>query len=117
MLFENREKRGILIFGKLLRVGSSVYTSKWNKIEYRRFCLISQNWRKRALLSRQVVVNLIGETTTKAGLLIRAVLDENRHQSGIKVTDDELGAIVIERDRIHGEWNYQIKPHQLFNVL
>ena len=75
------------------------------------FCHITQNWRGRPLLSRQVVVNLIGDTTTKAGLHIRAELDENKYQSGIKVTDDELAAVVIERDKFHGEWNYQIKPH------
>ena len=88
-------------------------TSKWNKIEHRMFCHITQNWRGRPLLSRQVVVNLIGGTTTKTGLHIRAELDENRYQSGIKVTDDELAAVILERDKFHGEWNYQIKPHQL----
>ncbi|SET71324.1 Rhodopirellula transposase DDE domain-containing protein [Nitrosomonas marina] len=91
-------------------------TSKWNKIEHRMFCHITQNWRGRPLLSRQVVVNLIGNTTTKAGLRIRAELDENRYQSGIKVTDDELATVVIERDKFHGEWNYQIKPHQLSDI-
>ena len=91
-------------------------TSKWNKIEHRMFCHITQNWRGRPLLSRQVVVNLIGNTTTKTGLHIRAELDENRYQSGIKVTDDELATVVIERDKFHGEWNYQIKPHQLSDI-
>jgi hypothetical protein len=91
-------------------------TSKWNKIEHRMFCHITQNWRGRPLLSRQVIVNLIGDTTTKAGLHIRAELDENRYQSGIKVTDDELATVVIERDKFHGEWNYQIKPHQLSDI-
>ncbi len=33
-------------------------TSKWNKIEHRMFCHITNNWRGRPLLSRQVVVNL-----------------------------------------------------------
>jgi hypothetical protein len=42
-------------------------TSKWNKIEHRMFCHITQNWRGRPLRSRAIVVNLIGHTTTKAG--------------------------------------------------
>ena len=74
-------------------------------------CHITQNWRGRPLLTRQVIVNLIGNTTTEEGLRIRAKLDENQYQSGIKVTDDELANLVIVRDSFHAEWNYQIKPH------
>lgn len=88
-------------------------TSKWNKIEHRMFCHITQNWRGRPLLSRQVVVNLIGNTTTKEGLEIRAALDENRYQSGIKVTDEQLAELSITRDKFHGEWNYKIAPRLL----
>ena len=85
-------------------------TSKWNKIEHRMFCHITQNWRGRPLLSRQVVVNLIGNTTTSSGLRIQAQLDENTYEAGIKVTDQELADIMIERDAFHGEWNYKIAP-------
>ena len=42
-------------------------TSKWNKIEHRMFCHITENWRGRPLVSREVVVNLIGHTTTTTG--------------------------------------------------
>jgi hypothetical protein len=63
-------------------------TSKWNKIEHRMFCHITQNWRGRPLLSREVVVNLIGNTTTATGLRIRAELDEDSYEAGIKVSDD-----------------------------
>ena len=86
-------------------------TSKWNKIEHRMFCHITQNWRGRPLLSRQVVVNLIGNTTTDEGLQIRAKLDESQYKSGIKVTNEELENLLIVRDNFHGEWNYKIKPH------
>lgn len=85
-------------------------TSKWNKIEHRMFCHITQNWRGRPLTSRQVVVNLIGHTTAKTGLRIRAQLDENTYPAGIKVSDDALAALAIERDDFHGEWNYRILP-------
>jgi len=85
-------------------------TSKWNKIEHRMFCHITANWRGRPLLSRQVVVNLIGSTKTKNGLNIKAAIDENAYAKGIKVSDEELAALAIVRDIFHGEWNYRLLP-------
>ena len=85
-------------------------TSKWNKIEHRMFCHITNNWRGRPLLTRQIVVQLIGSVTTEQGLRVRAALDENVYDAGIKVTDEELAAVAIERDEFHGEWNYRIRP-------
>jgi transposase len=85
-------------------------TSKWNKIEHRMFCHITRNWRSRPLTSRAVVMNLIGNTRTEAGLEIQAELDENEYATGIKVTDAELAGVRIERNEFHGEWNYTILP-------
>jgi transposase len=85
-------------------------TSKWNKIEHRMFCHITQNWRGRPLTSRQVVVNLISETTTTQGLEIRAMLDENSYPTGIEVSVEEFDSIALHRARFHGDWNYEIKP-------
>lgn len=85
-------------------------TSKWNKIEHRMFCHITNNWRGRPLLTRQIVVQLIGSVTTEQGLRVRAELDENVYDAGVKVTDEELAAMAIERDEFHGEWNYRIRP-------
>jgi Rhodopirellula transposase DDE domain len=85
-------------------------TSKWNKIEHRMFCHITNNWRGRPLLSRQVVVNLIGSVTTDQGLRVKAALDENAYEPGIKVSDADLAAINLKRDQFHGEWNYRLTP-------
>jgi hypothetical protein len=85
-------------------------TSKWNKIEHRLFCQITQNWRGRPLTSRQVVVNLIAQTTTKTGLRIHAGLDENTYPTQQQVSDAEMEAIKITRNTFHGEWNYYISP-------
>lgn len=85
-------------------------TSKWNKIEHRMFCHITANWRGRPLISREVVVNLVGSTTTHEGLRIQATLDENTYALGIKVSDEELATLAIERDEFHGEWNYRLRP-------
>ncbi len=85
-------------------------TSKWNKIEHRMFCHITKNWRGKPLLSRAVVVNLIGNTKTKSGLHIQAELDTNSYETGIEVSDEELAAVRTVNDTFHGEWNYTISP-------
>lgn len=85
-------------------------TSKWNKIEHRMFCHITENWRGKPLVSRAVVVNLIGHTKTKAGLRIKAKLDLNAYPTGIKVTNDEFAGVSLKKDKFHGEWNYTISP-------
>jgi hypothetical protein len=87
-------------------------TSKWNKIEHRLFCHVTQNWRGEPLVSHDLVVKLIGSTTTEAGLKVRAALDTARYESGIKVTEQELDAVRIQRDDFHGEWNYSIRPQE-----
>ena len=85
-------------------------TSKWNKIEHRMFCHITENWRGRPLVSREVVVNLIGHTTTTTGLSIRSALDERSYPTGREVTDQQMESLAIKRDTFHGEWNYTLKP-------
>ena len=92
-------------------------TSKWNKIGHRMFCHITQSWRGRPLRSREVVVNLIGQTTTTAGLRIHAELDENDYPAGVKVSDKMLADLALERDDFHGEWNYRLSPAVARNGL
>jgi hypothetical protein len=87
-------------------------TSKWNKIEHRMFCHITQNWRGKPLRTRAVVVNLIGNTKTKSGLKVQAELDTNSYPTGIKVSDEELAAVQIKRAEFHGDWNYTIMPRR-----
>jgi hypothetical protein len=85
-------------------------TSKWNKIEHRMFCHITENWRGRPLVSREVVVNLIGGTRTKAGLEIRSELDGGSDPTAREVTDQQMDSLSIKREKFHGEWNYTIRP-------
>jgi Rhodopirellula transposase DDE domain len=84
--------------------------SKWNKIEHRLFCHITQNWRGTPLTSRLVVVDLIAATTTKTGLTVRCELDTQLYPKGIKVSDEEMASLNIKRDEFHPEWNYTISP-------
>ena len=84
-------------------------TSKWNKIEHRMFCHITENWRGRPLVSREVVVNLIGHTTTKTGWAIRSALDENHYPTGREITAQQMESLAIKQEKFHGEWNYTIQ--------
>lgn len=88
-------------------------TSKWNKIEHRMFCHITENWRGRPLISHEVVVNLIANTTTRKGLRIEAQLDTNKYATGIKVTAKQMAQLNLHRADFHGkDWNYTIKPRE-----
>jgi hypothetical protein len=85
-------------------------TSKWNKIEHRLFCHITQTWRGKPLTSRLAVVELIAATTTKTGLQVRCELDTRAYPKGIRVSDAEMDALNIQGDAFHPEWNYTIAP-------
>ncbi len=85
-------------------------TSKWNRIEHRMFCHITENWRGRPLVSLRTVVNLIAHTHTQSGLKIRARLDRRTYPIGIKTSDAELDALHVTRDEFHGDWNYTLTP-------
>src|SRR6516164_575313 len=87
-------------------------TSKWNKIEHRLFCHITQNWRGRPLTDRLAVVELIGATTTKTGLKVESALDTRNYRKGIKVSKAEMKCLDITGDQFHPEWNYTIRPRQ-----
>ncbi|MCA1844154.1 MAG: ISAzo13 family transposase [Actinobacteria bacterium] len=85
-------------------------TSKWNKIEHRMFCHITQNWRGRPLVSHEVIINLIASTSTEQGLSIQAELDSGSYPTGIKVSAAELAEVTIEPSDFHGDWNYRVLP-------
>ncbi len=100
------DETGLVIYVRHFPPG----TSKWNKIEHRMFCHITENWRGRPLISHEVIVNLIGHTTTDTGLTIRAELDENTYPTGIKVSDKDMERVNLLPARFHGkDWNYAIK--------
>jgi Rhodopirellula transposase DDE domain len=86
-------------------------TSKWNKIEHRMFCHITENWRGRPLINHEVIVSLIANTTTRAGLRIKAALDAGRYPTGLKVSVEQMRTLNLHPADFHGEdWNYIIKP-------
>lgn len=92
-------------------------TSKWNKIEHRLFSFISQNWRGKPLLTYEVVIKLIAATKTTKGLIVQSILDTNTYPLGRKISDEDMATIRVQRNDFHGEWNYTILPHPLFETV
>lgn len=88
-------------------------TSKWNKIEHRLFSFITKNWRGKPLISHEVIVNLIGATTTKKGLKVQAKLDTGKYPKGVRIPRKQMTELDLFPDSFHGEWNYEIKPQQV----
>jgi len=85
-------------------------TSKWNKIEHRLFCHITENWRGRPLRTFEAIVELIGHTTTVTGLRVKAKLDKRRYATGRTVTRAEMRALALQPHAFHGDWNYKLRP-------
>jgi transposase len=85
-------------------------TSKWNKIEHRMFSFITQNWRGKPLVNHETIVNLIGNTTTTAGLYIKAKLNRKKYQIGVKVSKADVSRINLKPADFHGDWNYSVCP-------
>ncbi len=88
-------------------------TSKWNKIEHRLFCHITQNWRGKPLATLETLVQLIGHTRTDTGLRVRAKLDNRRYPTGIRIARSEMNRLALVTHRFHGEWNYELRPRKL----
>jgi hypothetical protein len=85
-------------------------TSKWNKIEHRLFCHITENWRGRPLRTFDTVVDLIGHTSTATGLRVKAKLDKRRYATGVVVTKAEMRDLALYPHAFHGDWNYELRP-------
>jgi hypothetical protein len=86
---------------------------KWNKIEHRLFCYITQNWRGRPLVSYATIVNLIGSTHNATGLRVRARLDRKDYPTGGKISKTEIKQLALKKSKFHGEWNYELLPRKL----
>jgi hypothetical protein len=82
------------------------------KVEHRLFCHITSNWRGQPLTDHQVVVSLIGSTTTSTGLVVHARLDHQEYAKGRKISNAEMATLNLKPHRFHGEWNYEIHPRR-----
>ena len=87
-------------------------TSKWNKIEHRLFCYITENWRGKPLRTFETVVQLIGNVTTATGLRVKAKLDKRKYAKGITISKAQMDELSLQRDEFHGDWNYVLHPRE-----
>jgi len=85
-------------------------TSKWNKIEHRLFCHITENWRGKPLRTWQTVIELIGHTRTEAGLRVKARLDSRTYPIGVEITKAQMSRLNLIKHKFHGDWNYELRP-------
>jgi hypothetical protein len=86
--------------------------TQWNRIEHRLFAFITQNWRGKPLVTHEVIIQLIANTTTTTGLTVQCRLDKNDYEKGVKVSDTDMAALNITPSNFHGEWNYTIAPRR-----
>jgi len=81
---------------------------KWTKIEQRLYSFINK---KNTLDSLAVIVSLVGATTTKKELQIKCVIDDGEYPKGIEASDKQLSKVNLQKELLHGEWNYTINPN------
>ena len=86
-------------------------TSKWNKIEHRLFCHITENWRGKPLRTFETVVEHIGHTRTSTGLRVKAKLDSRSYPTGVKISAAQMSHLALHQNDFHGDWNYELRPH------
>ncbi len=91
-------------------------TSKWNKIEHKMFSYITKNLRGTPLISREAIVQLIGNTKTSNGLKIQAQLDYREYEKDREIDEEDFKSIGILRAEFHGEWNYTISPMRRIGI-
>lgn len=80
-------------------------TSKRNAIEHRLFAFISMNWKGQPLVSWETVINLVGRTRTRSGLVVKAVLDTRDYETGQEVTSPQFHSLHLKRHSFHPDWN------------
>jgi hypothetical protein len=85
--------------------------SKWNLIEHRMFCFISQNWAGQPLDSYETMLKFIRTSTTQTGFRCQAHFDRRTYLSKQKLPPSEKASLNLHYYRLFPEWNYTIKPH------
>jgi len=87
--------------------------SKWNPIEHRLFGPISINWAGKPLCSFETMLAYIRGTTTQSGLKVKASLLDRHYDKGVKVSDQQMKALELERHEVCPNWNYTIRPRSM----
>ncbi len=86
--------------------------SKWNWVEHRLFSPISANWAGEPLDSYTTMLNFLEHTTTKRGLVVKALLNQKPYPTGIKISDDQMADLNLRKHDVLPRWNYTLTPHE-----
>ena len=81
--------------------------SKWNPTDHRLFSFISLNWQGVPLRSYDIALG-IRSATTRKGLKVEAMLNQNEYKKGIKITDKQMKEINLVKGKRLTQWNYKI---------
>jgi hypothetical protein len=84
--------------------------SKYNPVERQLFSRISSNWEGKPLESYPVLLAYVRGTKTKTGLRVRASLNRKTYLTKVKVSDEQMAGLNLERHEICPRWNYTIRP-------
>ena len=84
--------------------------SKWNPVEHRMFGPISLNWQGHPLDSVSTLINYVRTTSTATGLRVRASMTRRNYPTGVRITDDQMAALELERHDVLPKWNYTLVP-------
>jgi hypothetical protein len=87
--------------------------SKWNPIEHRLFSEITKTWRGTPLTSVELMLASARDTQTESGLTVQATRIDKSYQKGIKISDQQMESLSIERHAICPQWNYTLRPRQI----
>src|SRR5262249_60173849 len=90
--------------------------SKWNPVEPRLFGPVSINWAGQPLRSLEAMLGWIRGTEV-GGAGVTASLDRAEYPTRVKVTNEEMRQLDLERHEVCPAWNYTIslRHTQLLN--
>ena len=86
--------------------------SKWNPIEHRLFSEITKSWAGVPLTSFEIMLDFIRKTKTVTGLKVQATLVEKYYEKGLKITDDQMASLALEKHDVCPNWNYTLRPRK-----
>ena len=85
--------------------------SKWNPVEHRLFAPVSLNWAGQPLRSLEGMLGWIRGTEV-GGAGVTAVLNRAAYPTRVKVSNEEMRRLDLERHEVCPVWNYTISPRR-----
>ena len=87
------------------------YTSKYNPIEHRLFCHVTNACKGTVFSSIEVVKSLVDNTSTSTGLKVFSTIKDKIYETARKVSETFKENMKIVFDSYLGKWNYKAIPN------